>query len=78
MALSTPSVTKVNGASGTGGSAEYQDRYGYPALTSHVKSRVLGLNAAELFGMDPRATRCALAADTLPGSRPVRRAGCGR
>ena len=54
-------------------SAEFQDRYGYPALTDAVKARVLGLNAADLFGLDPDATRCALATDILQGSRPVQR-----
>jgi hypothetical protein len=54
-------------------SAEYQDRYGYPALTDAVKAGVLGLNAAELFGLDPHATRCALAADLLERNRPVQR-----
>lgn len=46
-------------------SVELQERYGYPALTDEVKARVLGLNAAELFGIDPHATRCALDADVL-------------
>ncbi len=54
-------------------SAEYQDRYGYPALTDAIKAQVLGLNAAELFGLDPQATRCALAADMLERNRPVQR-----
>ncbi len=54
-------------------SAEYQDRYGYPALTGAIKAQVLGLNAAELFGLDPQATRCALAADILERNRPVQR-----
>jgi uncharacterized protein len=54
-------------------SAEYQDRYGYPELTDAVKARILGLNAAELFSLDPHATRCVLAADTLEASRPVQR-----
>jgi uncharacterized protein len=54
-------------------SAEYQDVYGYPALTDAVKAQVLGLNAATLFGLDPHATRCVLAADMLAQSRPVQR-----
>jgi uncharacterized protein len=54
-------------------SAEYQEVYGYPDLTDAVKAQVLGLNAAELFGLDPQATRCALAADMLAESRPVQR-----
>jgi hypothetical protein len=48
---------------------EYQERYGYPALTDEVKAKVLGLNAARLFGLDPAATRCALDADGLDASR---------
>ncbi len=52
-------------------SNEYQDRYGYPALTDAVKRKVLGLNAANLFGIDAEATRCALAADPLAGAKPA-------
>ena len=43
-----------------------RDRYGHPELTHAVKERVLGLNAAELFGLDPDATRCELAAPWVP------------
>jgi hypothetical protein len=49
--------------------AEYQERYGYPALTDEVKAKIFGLNAARLFGIDPGATRCALSADGLDGAR---------
>lgn len=52
---------------------EFQDRYGYPALTRDVKARVFGLNAAELLGIDPHAIRCALASDVLQANRPVQR-----
>ncbi len=31
---------------------EFQDRYGYPALTADVKAKILGLNAARLYGVD--------------------------
>jgi len=55
-------------------SAEYQARYGYPALTDDIKARVLGLNAADLFSLDPLAVRCALEADKLAANRPVQRA----
>jgi hypothetical protein len=48
---------------------EYQERFGYPALTDEVKRKVLGLNAAGLFGLDPTATRCALDADGLEAAR---------
>jgi hypothetical protein len=46
-------------------SDEYQETYGYPALTAQTKAAVFGLNGAELFGIDPTATRCALAGDPL-------------
>jgi hypothetical protein len=50
-------------------SAEYQERYGYPALTDELKRKIFGLNAAALFGIDPAAVRCALDADGLAGVR---------
>jgi hypothetical protein len=45
--------------------SEYQERYGYPALTDELKADVFGLNGARLFGIDPTATRCALDGDPL-------------
>lgn len=51
-------------------SAEYQQRFGYPALTDEVKRKVLGLNAATLFGLDPTATRCALQTSGVSLARP--------
>ena len=58
--------------------AEYQERYGYPALTDDIKAAVFGLNAAALFGIDPTATHCALATDPSDhedprDGRPARR-----
>jgi uncharacterized protein len=50
-------------------SNEFQALFGYPALTPAVRARVLGLNAAELFRLDPHATRCALASDPLADAR---------
>ena len=44
---------------------EYQERYGYPALTDDIKAAIFGQNAAALFGLDPTATHCALATDPL-------------
>jgi uncharacterized protein len=48
---------------------EYQERFGYPALTDDVKRKVLGLNAATLFGIDPAATRCAFESDPISGAK---------
>lgn len=50
-------------------STEFQDRYGYPALTDGIKADVLGLNAATLFHLDVHATRCALTADPIASAR---------
>ncbi|MEL6891141.1 MAG: amidohydrolase, partial [Actinomycetota bacterium] len=38
---------------------EFQERYGYPALTVDVKSKILGGNAARLYGIDPAMQSCA-------------------
>jgi hypothetical protein len=46
-------------------SAQFQERYGYPALTDAVKAKIFGLNAARLFGLDPDALRCGFDADRL-------------
>jgi hypothetical protein len=43
--------------------SEFQERFGYPALTSEIKAKILGLNAARVYGVDPAAVpRCELAA----------------
>ena len=53
-----------------------QERHGYPALTPALKAKVLGLNAARLYGVDPATVpRCDLSSDeraelrvALPGT----------
>ena len=42
-----------------------QRRFGYPPLTKKAKARILGLNAAKLYGVDPKAARCTIASDAL-------------
>jgi hypothetical protein len=39
-------------------SDEFQERYGYPALTKELKAKVLGRNAARLYGIEPVPPRC--------------------
>lgn len=39
-------------------SQEFQDRYGYPELTKERKDKILGLNGARLYGVDPLAAPC--------------------
>jgi hypothetical protein len=48
---------------------ELQERYGYPALTPELKAKILGGNAARVFGVDPAEARCALDADGLSEAR---------
>jgi predicted TIM-barrel fold metal-dependent hydrolase len=37
---------------------EYQERFGYPALTAEMKAKIFGLNAAKLYRIDPDRKRC--------------------
>ena len=37
-----------------------QAEFGYPALTKKAKARILGLNAARLYGVKPRQRRCTI------------------
>jgi hypothetical protein len=39
-------------------SEELQERHGYPALTPEIKAKVLGLNAARLYGVEPLDSTC--------------------
>ncbi|MEO8697477.1 MAG: amidohydrolase family protein, partial [Acidimicrobiales bacterium] len=48
---------------------EFQERFGYPALTDTIKRKIFGLNAAKLFDVDVNATRCALDTDKLATSK---------
>jgi predicted TIM-barrel fold metal-dependent hydrolase len=44
---------------------EIQDKYHYPELTDEIKNQIFGLNAAKLFGIDPKAKRNEIKADKL-------------
>ncbi|MET0344131.1 MAG: amidohydrolase family protein [Polyangiales bacterium] len=41
-------------------SPQFQRQYGYPELTVDIKRKILGLNAARAYGINPEATRCAI------------------
>ena len=62
-------------------SAEFQERYGYPKLTKELKAKILGLNGAALYGVEPNTERCEFSRRELeqirrklpgpqPGARP--------
>lgn len=48
---------------------EFQDRFGYPDLTDEVKRKILGHNAARLFGIDPPTLACEISRDDVVGIR---------
>lgn len=54
-------------------SARLIDRHGYSPLTDEIKAKILGLNAAKLFDIDPRAARTAIRADRLSQLRDENR-----
>jgi predicted TIM-barrel fold metal-dependent hydrolase len=33
---------------------EFQERFGYPPITDAIKGKILGLNAARVYGVDPK------------------------
>lgn len=37
---------------------EYQERFGYPKLTKEIKNKILGLNGARLYGVEPITDKC--------------------
>ncbi len=39
-------------------SPEFQERYGYPALTRELKAKILGLNGGRVYGIEPRTDEC--------------------
>jgi predicted TIM-barrel fold metal-dependent hydrolase len=50
-------------------SDELQAQYGYPALTDELKRRILGLNAAAVYGVDPNAARCQIEQSDLASAK---------
>jgi predicted TIM-barrel fold metal-dependent hydrolase len=48
---------------------ELQDKHGYPALTKELKAKILGLNAARVYKIDPALARCAIREDALEQQR---------
>ncbi|GIU84817.1 MAG: hypothetical protein KatS3mg008_1592 [Acidimicrobiales bacterium] len=50
-------------------SEEFQEKYGYPALTDEVKRKIFGLNAARLYGVEPRNLECRFSREDLEAAR---------
>src|ERR671914_3059027 len=56
-------------------SEELRERYGYPRLTKEIRAKILGLNGATLYGVEPNTSTCEFSRReleqlrrTLPGS----------
>jgi len=45
--------------------ASMREEFGYPPLTEKVKRRIFGLNAARLYKVKPKQTRCAIPAEAV-------------
>jgi hypothetical protein len=61
-------------------SEELQERFGYPRLTKEIKAKILGLNGARLYGVDPITVPCEFTRRELAEVRrtlPVRNAVYG-
>ena len=50
-------------------SEEYQERYGYPAVTPHLRAKVFGLNATRPYGIDVEEVRLRASHDGLTRRR---------
>ena len=50
-------------------SREFQEKYGYPALTEGIKRKIFGLNAARVYGLQPQEMRKKLARDRVQKSK---------
>src|ERR671935_3170072 len=48
---------------------EFQERYGYPALTPQIKRKILGLNAAALYDVKPQNVPCKFSREDLQKAR---------
>lgn len=49
--------------------ATFQERYGYPELTPERKAKILGLNAAKLYGVEPKKVSCPFTPQQLQAAR---------
>jgi hypothetical protein len=50
-------------------SEQFQEQYGYPALTDAVKRKVFGQTSARLYGVDPVVGKCDASADDVEAMR---------
>jgi predicted TIM-barrel fold metal-dependent hydrolase len=58
--------------------ADFQEKYGYPALTDDIKRKILGLNAARVYGVDVKANRCSISRGELAQAKQLLDAEIGQ
>ncbi len=56
-------------------SDEFQERFGYPALTPQIKAKIFGTNAAAVFNVDLPELACGIDADAIAELRNERASG---
>ena len=57
-------------------SEQFQEQYGYPALTDELKAKIFGVTSARLYDIDPVTGKCeadAAAVDAIRASMPTAR-----
>ena len=47
------------------------EEFGYPEVTDDIKAKILGLNAAKLYGVDPDEARCVIPGDLIGETKIV-------
>ncbi len=52
-------------------SKQFQEVYGYPELTPRVKAKILGINSARLYGIEPVLTTCRIDPAELDKARQI-------
>lgn len=55
--------------------AQLQEQFGYPALTDEAKAKILGLNNAAIYGVDPGAVLKAVTGDSLERAKVLMKSG---
>ncbi|MGI9622693.1 MAG: hypothetical protein ACR2PK_07645 [Acidimicrobiales bacterium] len=45
--------------------------FGYPEVTNEIKAKILGLNAAKLYGVDPEEARCVVPGDLIGETKEI-------
>jgi predicted TIM-barrel fold metal-dependent hydrolase len=48
-----------------------REEFGYPEVTTEIKAKILGLNAAKLYDVDPEEARCLLRGDLIGETKVI-------